>query len=247
MRLPVFVKGHLNFKVDNKDFEFIHQNISVFGVAGLPWGTLNPRDHFGKEVTASIRITSPEALSVLTQARILRESTASSEFMGLKFYLQKEARDKLSALISKHGFYPTEYLRKYPRIVASAVIQTFPLRAVAFPDPENTDPDSTFKDPLIFEVGNLSPSGILLHTENQSALIIQPGDKIRLLLEPRGWFPMSIRMQGLICRVSDELSPVNGNLTRHLGVKFIKADDVNQTAFLDLLKDILSKVKVKPG
>ena len=243
--LPVFLKGHLTFKVDNRDLEFIHQNISVFGVAGMPWGSLNPRDHFGKEVMASVRITFSEALSILTHARIMRETTAVGEHMGLKFHLEKEAHAKLSALIAKHGFYPTEYLRKYPRIPANSVIQTFPLRVVAFPDLESAEPDSTFKDPLVFDVGNLSPNGILLHTENQSALIIQPGDKIRILLEPRGWFPMSIRMQGLVCRVSDELSVESGNLIRYLGVKFVKVDDINRTAFLDLLKDILTKIKAQ--
>jgi hypothetical protein len=241
--LPVFIKGHLTFNIEKRDLEFIHQNISVFGVAGLPWGPLNPRDHFGKDVTVSVRITSPEPLSILTRARIMRESTTVGEHMGLKFNLEKEAHAKLSALIGRHGHYPTEYLRKYPRIPANAVIQTFPLRAVAFADPECATP---IPDPLVFDVGNLSPNGILLYTENQSALVLQPGDKIRILLEPRGWFPMSIRVQGLVCRVTDETNFASGNLTRYLGIKFTKVDDVNRTAFLDLLKDILTKIKSLP-
>lgn len=235
---PVFVKGHLSFCLDKQDFEFIHQNISVFGVTGLPWGPLNSRDHFSKEVMVSIRIASPAPLSILTRSEIMREHTTVGEHMGLKFFLEAESKAKLSALIQKHGFYPTEYLRKYPRIPANPSIQTFPLRALVYPEGGTAN-----NAPMVFDVGNLSPNGILIHTENQSALNMRPGDRLNLMLEPRGWFPMSIKVQGLVCRISDELNPQSGNLIRYLGIKFTKVDDVNRTAFLDLLKDILEKIK----
>jgi hypothetical protein len=252
MMLPVFIKGHLAFKIDRRELEFIHQNISVFGVAGLPWGQLDPRDHFGRETSVSIRITQPEALAIQGRARIMRESTAVGEHMGLRFELEPDARAKLSALIAKHGFYPTEYLRKYPRIPASSAIQTFPLRAVVYggDDGALAERSAVFAksaDPLVFDVANLSPNGVLLHTENQSALLIQPGDRLRVLLEPRGWFPMPIRAQGMVCRVSDEMGSSSGNLIRYLGVKFTQLDDVNRTAFMDLLKDILGKIKDRPA
>ena len=237
----MFIKGHLAFSVDGQDLEFIHQNISVFGVAGLPWGPLNPRDHFGKEVTASIRVTSPEPLSVLTQAFVMRESTGVGEHMGLKFRFEREAKAKLQKLIDKHGFYPTEYLRKYPRIPANSAIQTFPLRALANIEGDPTLGSESF--PVIFDICNLSPNGILLNTENQAATTIQPGQRLNLTLDPRGWFPMPIRVQGMVCRVADELNPQTGNMVRYLGIKFTKVDDVNRTAFLDLLKDILSRIK----
>jgi hypothetical protein len=237
MLLPVFVKGHLTFTVDQQDLEFIHQNISVFGVAGLPWGGLNARDHFGRAITATIRIAGTEPLSFWTKAHIMREYTSVGEHMGLKFQLEATVKAKLAALIEKTGFYPTEYLRKYPRIPANNQIQTFPLRALAVTEGESD------KAPLILDVGNLSPNGVLLHTENQQALAIQPGTRLNLMLEPRGWFPMPIRVQGLVCRIVDELNPQSGNLIRYLGIKFAKVDDVNRTAFLDLLKDILGRIK----
>jgi hypothetical protein len=236
--LPVFVKGHLTFCLDKQDLEFIHQNISVFGVTGLPWGPLNPRDHFGKEVMVSIRVAGPEPLSLLTRADIMREHTSVGEHMALKFRFEPDAKAKLAQVIQKHGYYPTEYLRKYPRIPSSPMIQTFPLRALAFVETDSGAGGA----PLIFDIANLSPNGILLTSENQSALTIQPGARLNLQLEPRGWFPMSIRVQGLVCRVSDEIGP-HGNLLRYLGIKFTKVDDVNRTAFLDLLKDILARIK----
>lgn len=242
MLLPVFVKGHLAFSVDKQDLEFIHQNISVYGVAGLPWGPLNPRDHFGKEVAVSIRIASPESLNIHTRAVIMRENTSVGEHMGIKLRLEDEPRSKLAGLIQRHGFYPTEYLRKYPRIPADATIQTFPLRALVTPEnPEAGTP----AEAVIFDIANLSPNGILLYTENQTALSIVPGHRLNIMLDPRGWFPMSIRVQGLVCRVVDEPSPKSGNLIRYLGVKFTRVDDINRTAFLDLLKDILGRVKTQ--
>ena len=111
--LPVFVKGHLSFSFEKQDLEFIHQNISVFGVTGLPWGPLNSREHFGKEVMVSLRITAPESLAILTRAEIMREHTSVGEHMGIKFRFEAESKAKLHALIQRHGFYPTEYLRKY--------------------------------------------------------------------------------------------------------------------------------------
>ena len=116
---------------------------------------------------------------------------------------------------------------------------TFPLRALVYPEGGT----STNTPIALLTSGNLSPDGILLHTENQAALNVRPGDRLSLMLEPRGWFPMSIKVQGLVCRVSDEMNPQSGNLMRYLGIKFTKVDDVNRTAFLDLLKDILARIK----
>jgi hypothetical protein len=237
----VFVKGHLTFSVEQQDLEFIHQNVSVFGVTGLPWGVLSAKNHFGREVMTTLRIPGDAKLSFWTRAYIMREYTVFGSHMGLKFQMEPEAHERLSAHVQKHGAYPTEYLRKYPRIPADSSIQTFPLRVLAFPD----GVDQTQNAPLILDVSNLSPNGILLNTENQMALSIQPGNRLHLILEPRGWFPMQIRVQGLVCRVVDELHPSSGNLIRYFGIKFARVDDVNRTAFLDLLRDILSQMKLQ--
>jgi hypothetical protein len=75
------------------------------------------------------------------------------------------------------------------------------------------------------------------------ALMMQPGEKIELMLQPRGWFPTQVKMQAQICRVTDDIHQVSGNLVRSLGVRFGKMDELNKTAFLDLLKDILEQLK----
>jgi len=229
----VFIKAHLNFKLDDQDFEYIHQTISVFGVTGLPWGRLDPKTHFGRETRATLRILAPTPVDIRTPVYVMRESTVAGEQMGLKFLLSPEDRKTLSTLIRNHGFYPTAYLRKYPRIPADPSIQTFPMRVVATDNQEA----------LVLDVSNLIPNGLLLSTENRLALSMKPGQRLDLTIEPRGWFPHPIRVQGLICRIVDELHPESGNLIRYFGISFTKVDELNRAAFFDLLKDILSKIK----
>jgi hypothetical protein len=248
----VFVKGHLSFTIDGQDIEFLNQNISVKGVTGLSWGKLNPKIHFGRGVEVKLRLpvavaegqvappnAAPQVLTVTTPAHIMRESAVNGESMSLKFTMDQAGREKLSSLVQKSGHYPTEYIRKYPRIPSDSLIQTFPLRVVLITD----SMDGTFQVPIIFDLDNLSPNGVLIHTENQAALQLVPGAYIDLILEPRGSFQHPIRVQGLICRVGDELSQVNGNIIRYLGIKFTRFEEVDRAAFLELLKGILERIK----
>jgi len=243
----VFVKGHLGFTINGQSYEFVHQNISVFGVTGLPWGPLDPRESFGKPVTATVRIpqqpTHDLPVALRTRAYIMREQTLYAQHMGIRFQFDAEQKASLDAHIQKHGFTPTDYMRKYPRIPSSQSIQTFPLRVLVVPERKIELPIQEY--PLVFDVSNLSPNGVLIHTENQIALDIVPGQRLELVLEPRGRFPLQIAVQGLVCRITDELQPQSGNLLRYLGVKFTRVDEVNKTAFLDMLKDILEKLRTR--
>ncbi|MCM2322717.1 MAG: PilZ domain-containing protein [Oligoflexia bacterium] len=238
--IPVFVRGHINFTVpstpEGRNFEFTHQNISVSGVSGLPWGTLNRQDHFGLQVEVTVRIPTEQPLSFKTTATITRESTAFADHMGLRFNLPLETARSLAELIRKDGYFPTDYIRKYPRIPSLPIIRTFPLKALVMPRPD-------IPYPLSFDVLNLSPNGVLISTENQAAEQLRPSQKVDLILEPRGWFPMPIRLQGVICRVSEEVSPRSSNVSRSFGIKFSRVDEMNRTAFVDLLKDILERFK----
>lgn len=243
----VFIRGHLTFTLDGHTLEFIHQAVSAFGVTGLPWPPLDPLRHFGKAVTVSVRIPSqPQPFAFSCPAHILREKTHYSEYMGLRFDLPADIKKQLDALIQKSGFYPTEYVRKYPRIPSDDHIQTFPLRAMGIPNPDDLAKHrkaSTALDPILFDVGNLSPNGVLISTENQSAIDLLPGDRIDLMLEPRGWFPSKVEMEGVICRINDEMVAKSGNLRRYFGIKFTRVDSANRQIFLDLLRDILERIK----
>jgi len=233
------VKGNLRFELESRRFEFLNQNISEYGVNGLPWGELKATDHFGVRVKCEVEIKGGPKFTA--DAHIVREYTPTSESMGVKFHLPSAQLKTVTELILKHGYTPTDVQRKYPRIPSNTIIQTYPTRAIVAADSTST---LVLNDqPLVFDVVNLSPNGALLSTENQMALMMQPGEKITLMLQPRGWFPTQVKMKAEICRVVDDIMEESGNLVRFMGVKFGKMDEANKTAFLDLLKDILEQLK----
>ena len=245
MDLKVFVKANLEFELEGHRLKFTHRPISTYGVSGLPWGPLSPETDFGRHVDCKIHVLTPEGLDLFVDAIILKDHSLYSQQMGLRFRLRPDQVEDLSAVIRKRGFFPTEYVRKYPRIPAAAVLPTFPLRVVATlaADPDAA-PDAEAAPQLPFDVGNLSPNGILLSTESPLAQSLEPGHRLRLTLDPRGWFPAQVHVEGLVCRVLDEVNPESGNRTRHFGVKFTRVDTENRLAFIDLLKDILEQIRL---
>ncbi len=242
--LPIYVKGSLEFTFEGHFHTYDKQNLSAYGVSGLQWGELDPERHFSKKLKVTVKLDTPEPFTFTAEAQIIREATQVSEHMGLKFSLAPEQAKRVNALIAKYGFFPTEYIRKYPRIPSLSVIQTFPLRVQATTLVTATKANPKVK-PVdhIFDVGNLSPNGILLSTESLPAQTLMPGQRLLLRMEPRGWFPVGIEMEGVICRVVDDINTRNGNIIRYIGIKFTKVDEINKTIFLDLLKDILERLK----
>lgn len=232
----MFLKGNLRIQVGDQSLHYIHQKITSFGVTGLPWGTLDPVEHFGRAVMVGINIEHPVKWSLQAPAQIIRETTVHSSQMVIKFHLSPEELKTLNGLIEKHGGYPTEYIRKYPRIPSSQFIQTFPLYALV-----TTHQNTT----ITYNVENLSPNGILISTENRISLENNPGERLILTLDPRGWFPHQIRAEGLICRIMDDLAPGTGNTHRRLGVKFTKMHENDKASFLSLLKNILEDLQTQ--
>ncbi len=240
----MFVKAHLSFELEGNTLEFVHQNLAPSGVSGLPWAPLSPLKHFGKKVLIHVRLATPEPQAFKIHGTIFREQTQFSASMGIRFDNNAPLMELIRNQARKFGFMPTEYMRKYPRLPADPDIPTFPLMAmVSSPaaDAQGPTPQQT----ILFHVSNLSPNGILIFTENQLSIGYQPGERVQIILDPRGWFPVSIKIAALICRVTDEQHPKTGNLIRSLGIKFLKVDDEQRDAFLDLLRDILERLKIR--
>jgi hypothetical protein len=236
----IYVKGHLAFTLGEHNLEFVHRNLSVFGAMGLPWATLSPKEHFAHPVSVQLRLPSqPDTIQLQVAGYIMREYTLYAERMGIRFQLDPAQRELMSGHIANFGFLPTDHVRKYPRIPQNAAISTYPLRVMGVPADNELALEGL---PVIFDVQNLSPNGVLLSTENQLALSLAAGQRLDLTLEPRGNFPLQVQVQGLICRITDALHPDSGNLIRYIGMKFTRVDELNRAAFLDLLKDILEKL-----
>jgi hypothetical protein len=241
MLQPVFVTGNISFELEGRRLEFLQQNISQTGVNGLPWGDLKATEHFGARVRCEVELAGIEGTAFSTDAHIVREYTLTTETMGVKFDLPAAQQKSVNELIRKHGHPSTEIVRKYPRIPLNKTIQTYPTHAVVAAIGSTTLVLN--EQYLVFDVMNLSPNGALLSTENQLALMMQAGEKIDVTLQPRGWFPTQVKTQAQIVHVSDDIDQRSGNLVRAIGVRFGKMDELNKTAFLDLLKDILEQLK----
>lgn len=244
---PIMINGNISFEIAGKKMFFSDRNISIHGAYNLHWEYPPSAQCLGKNVYTTIEIRSPEMLVIQTPATIMREKTLNKELMGLRFELASDDKSKLTRLIEKSGFRPTEYIRKYPRIPASVENRSFPLRAIAtliYPNEEDHDLSHALS--IVVDVVNLSPGGILFKTENSHAFAIQTGEHFQMMLEPRGsQFHDQVHLQGQICRIIDELDPRSKNMTRYFGVKFTWTDELNRTAFLDLLKEILNNINKK--
>jgi hypothetical protein len=255
---PTFIKADLSFDppdappenelgISSSPIIHLRQNISVFGCMGLPWGELNPQSHFGRRVNLQVRSVEPGNLFFSTPGHLIREATVSSERMGIRFDLSSAQRERLAEQIRNHGFNPPEGMRKYPRIPSSARIASFPLRVLGVTLPESHAPDPApaphLGVPMVYEVLNLSPQGILLSSENRLAQQIGPGTHLAITFEPRGPSNHGVRVQGQVCRVTDTIESASDNVSRMLGMKFTYVDPVNRTAFLDLLRDILERIR----
>lgn len=244
---PIFVKGQISFVVNGNTITLPNQALSAFGCTGLPWGAFNAREHAGKMISVTIQVATPgQPLVFKFPAIVLKESTVLGDHMGMKFLMDDDQRTELLAHIAQHGFYPTEYLRKYPRIPSDPLIQTFPLRAkVSSERAEGELTQAVVNPSVLMEVENLSPNGLLISSDSQVSHRFRPGQRIQITLEARGWFPHQIIVVGTICRISEHIDPTTHNTTRRMGVKFSKVDEVNRTAFLTLLQDILETLKHK--
>lgn len=239
----MFVKGHLYFSLAGHQLEFIHQNVSHFGITGLPWAPLSPHEHFGKTVNVQVKLQSPEQMQFRTAAYIVRERTTVSDFMGLKFRMDAQLRSEIEAIIKRHGKMPADWKRKYPRIPSAMHLDTFPLRVLGTLSSDAHLSSGGVHTPIVFDVGNIGPQGLQIFTENPLAASFKPGQRLTLLIDPRGKFHTQIRAQASICRIIDEVHGDSGNAVRYLGLSFTKLDSVNKAAFLKLLSTILTKIQ----
>src|SRR5690348_4360507 len=101
----VFVKGDLEVTIEGQiNLSFKQCFLSLFGATGLPWGNLKPSEVFGSYALTEIQlINSTENLKIKTTSQILKESTAHSSNMVLKFALGPSELALLTNYIQKHG------------------------------------------------------------------------------------------------------------------------------------------------
>lgn len=230
----MFIKANFSFTYEGKSYNFINQHISVYGVAGLKWGLFDARTVVGEQTALNIELLGGNKERIQTYGIFSAERTEDSVFLGIKFILEPKQKKILEDSIKLWGTVPTTHVRKYPRIPADSVISTMPQQCII----SNKD------DIITTAVANISPSGILLSSENPKIALIEPGTRLRGQLEPRGDFYMAINFEGTVKRVIEERTDSKKNTLRYLGIQFNYFDVGHKEAFVALLQDVLVRVKI---
>lgn len=233
----MLIQGDVLFTVKGFSFHFKNRTITLDGVSGLAWEPLDAERECGRPVTVKVDIPHPTfPLSMHVSAQLTRERELRADCMGLKFQLTITQREALASHIQTFGKAPVQSQRKFPRIPSDRRIATYPLHA-------RVKPLQLPIEPLILEIVDLSPNGMLLVTENPNAGMLLPGQPLSAVLEPRGWFATPVEVQGVIRRLTEELDPKTQNTVRRLGLQFTRMDDEHKDAFRVLLKDVLERIQ----
>jgi hypothetical protein len=241
---PVFITGSVKFEIDGHTLQFSGRKISLYGVSGLRWKPLIPEKHFGREVMVLVQIAAREQVAFRTAATLTREESTNARFMGLKFDLGPAQTIKLRKTIADFGQPPTDYMRRHPRIPSEDWIHSFPVRAHAT---RIRGPNFQLPFSLVLDVLNLSPSGMLLETQNRRAQETQPGHKMTVTIEPRGEFTETVTTQVQVFRTADACDPKSRNITRQLGVNFMSMERYHRVRYNEWIKDILAQIQKPKG
>lgn len=232
-----FIKANTRIRIAGSEYAFLNLPLSLFGVSGIRWAHFDPRPYVGKqaEVTLDVRTKTPfriQATGTITLEETFSQgSKVTTYYLGINFDFTDEVKQKLATAISAEGFLPTSYLRKFPRIPIDPKIPEMPLKAHARAANGNL---------ISFDIGNISPGGILIMSDNPNAEHFHPGMKVRLQVEARRLSLEPFSFEGLICRRITEPDESKGKIRRMLGVRYWTIEPKHKEALLDTLKSILA-------
>jgi len=237
----MIVKGDIDLRTGVHFIQYRNKDVSIYGVNELVWRPLDPIEDFGKAAEARIRL--PDHVVISTLVSLVKETTLTATLLGLQFHLNLENESNLRKVIEKYGKIPPYQNRKYPRIPSSAVLSTFPLHCIVSPIGFTLERENPS---YVFNVDNISPNGILISSENALVSLLRPGQRLMITLEPRGWFPFQVKLQGLICRIFESMNQKQGNHHFKFGIRISDIQPQEKQNFLSLLKDILHQIQRNP-
>ncbi|MBI2606368.1 MAG: PilZ domain-containing protein [Deltaproteobacteria bacterium] len=239
--VPTFVHSNVRLTIADREYAFLNQPLSIYGIAGIRWPHFDPTSHAGEflKLNAQVLCKQPYTLDLgghITVEEAFSEQTKKTTYyLGVHIEMRAEDRERLSKTIAAEGFVPESYTRKFPRIPASSDIPDMPLRALA------RAPTGVA---ISFEIMNLSPSGILLCSDNPNAAAFAPGAGIHVEVEPRRLSLDPFKFDGLICRrTTDRLSGKAGTLRRLFGIRFTNISKEHKQVFLDTLRTVLLRLQ----
>jgi hypothetical protein len=128
---PIFIKANISFSLGEQHYFFPGVGVSLFGVTSLTWKDFDPLERLGQRVNVNVDVLASKKTRLFAAAELLAEQGMTTNYLGLRFLLTADQKNWLQNVIASEGYYPTEYIRKYPRIPALATLNEMPLRAIA--------------------------------------------------------------------------------------------------------------------
>ena len=231
---PVFIKANFSISINGSNYGFTNQSISTFGISSLRWSYFDPSEMVGAEISVDVDVLTEPRYHFTTHGYVMTEETGTANYLGVQFKLDPKTHEELTHLIQREGFYPTQHIRKFPRIPAIPEISNMPLRAIG--THENNEV-------FTFDIANISPTGMLVRTENPRAGLFLPRQRVKLQIEPRGDNLTPCRVEGLICRAFFMKNQKTGNIIRSFGIRFVKIAEADRQNFLEILRMVLNNLQ----
>lgn len=230
----VFAKGNFSFTFAGKTHSYVNQFYSAYGLSALHWEICDPRSIVGQPTEVNLDMLTGLRRRMKIPGYFTAERSKGGSYLGVRFDANAEDAAALVSSISSSGTVPTTHIRKYPRIPASEFVATMPLNAILNHNGEL----------ITARVANISPNGILVCTENPKSALMDPDTRVKMQLEPRGEFFVSVNIEGLVCRILEDMNPVSRNVMRYLGLRITRFDNGHKEAYISLLQDILLRLKI---
>lgn len=241
---PKVIRGTMTVEIDGQTLEYPRVHVTTSGVSGLKWPPLVPAKHFGKPVVCKVDISTPnQPCRFEVAGTITREMTARTERMGVKFHFRKpEIRNTINSFIEKSGVLPTDYTRKFPRIPSRQFTEEFKLAASVLATATAINPSPKR---VSFQLGNLSPEGLLLSTRSDEARAIRPGDLVDIRIVNEGGILQfsDLRLRARISRITHELDPAAREEIWSLGVQFYRLEEHAKESYFKILETILKSLR----
>lgn len=233
---PKFVRASISFKYGDNVYELGEHLINERGVPGFSWTTFNPMACVGDKVRATIEVLTKDPFKLECDATLACEQTEFAAQLGLVFILAPHETQRIESAIAQEGILP-DYVRKFPRISYAAWIPMLPSRTIVQFTINESDVWA------VCDIDNLSPLGFQVTTEDQRVAPLAPGELLGVFIQPRGPNFDAIYFDGRIKRIVHGTDPVSGNPRWHFGLNIEAMNDAHRTAFTELLRMIVGKLR----
>jgi len=236
---PRFIAARISFSFGKGAYELGEHLINSTGLPGMAWHHFNPILFVGQRVTVQVEVLSPsEPFKFACEGFLTCEQTETATQLGLTFLLRTQQRTTLEAIISREGTYP-DYVRKFPRINFMPTMKVMPSRSVLRMTLAGEEAM------VASDIENMSPAGIMVHTEDSRCAFLIPGETVHVQLQPRGEYHDVINLTCAVRRIIRTVSHESEVLGFKLGMGISAMTHANKKLFTELLREIVTRLKVE--